>query len=402
MFGLLEDLPAAPGPGMLGNRLVAIDEPDRAIIDDERDDTRRVVARYRVAIGVEVDERLRVDLDRLDACGLGEPLGECQEPCALDGEDLADGALRDRRVWPDVRDLGDELREQTIALVDAGDRAAREEAIAQVANRALDLAFVSRFSNGAELGLDAHRGAQGQERGMKPRHCADALEDDGLGIVEQPLAGHAAEWAGGAHERPAQRVDGQGGDELAPHRARVREHHHEQPQRADAAGYSDLANVGPVDLGDLARQRFGHEIGLARRPGPDSRDMLAHGAHRATKPARADHVVQPSGEQLRIPPKLLIDERPIRVDDARAQRRRWTWLVEPEYASDLVHVGLELRRDRPDRPMLGVVQAHDVCLELRRALHRTPPSTSCRRSSKLPSPAMRWRRSRTRSRSSTV
>jgi len=67
MLGLFEDLPAAPRPRMVGDDLVAIDEPGGAIIDDERDDTRRIVARYRVAIGVEVDERLRVDLDRLDA-----------------------------------------------------------------------------------------------------------------------------------------------------------------------------------------------------------------------------------------------------------------------------------------------------------------------------------------------
>src|SRR4051812_39567436 len=106
-----------------------------------------------------MDERLRVGLDRLDARGLGEWLGEAQQPCALEGECLADGALRDGRVRPDVRDLGDELREQTIALFDAGDRATSEEAIAQVADRAFDLAFLSRFSNSAELGLDAHRGA---------------------------------------------------------------------------------------------------------------------------------------------------------------------------------------------------------------------------------------------------
>ena len=237
---------------------------------------------------------------------------------------------------------------------------------------------------------------------MKPRHGADALEDDDLGVVEQPLACHAAERTAGAHERPAQRVDGQIDDELAPHRARVREHDHEQPQRAHASGHGDLASVGPVDLGHLAGQRLGHEVCFARRPRPDQRDMLTHRADRAGKAARADHVVQPRGAQLRVPSKLLVDERTIRVDDARAQRGRRPWLVEPEHASNLVHVGTELRHDGPDRPMLGVVQAHDLRLELRRALHRTPPSTSCRRSSKLPSPAMRWRRSRSRWRSSTV
>ena len=92
-------------------------------------------------------------------------------------------------------DLGDELREQTIALLDAGDRATGEEAVAQVANRAFDLTFLSRFSNSAELRLDAHRGAQGEERGMKPRHRTDALEHDDLGVVEQPLASHATERA---------------------------------------------------------------------------------------------------------------------------------------------------------------------------------------------------------------
>ena len=95
--------------------------------------------------------------------------------------------MRDGRVRPDVRDLGDELREQTITLFDAGDRAAREKAISQVADRAFDLAFLSRLSNGAELGLDAHRGAQGEERGVKPRHGADALED------ARPARAHALE-----------------------------------------------------------------------------------------------------------------------------------------------------------------------------------------------------------------
>ena len=78
MFGELEDLPALPRPRMLDNDLVTIDKSNRAVIDDERDDPRRVVAGHGVAIGVEMDERLRVGHDRLDARGLREWFGESQ------------------------------------------------------------------------------------------------------------------------------------------------------------------------------------------------------------------------------------------------------------------------------------------------------------------------------------
>ncbi len=37
-------------------------------------------------------------------------------------------------------------------------------------------------------------------------------------------------------------------DELAPHCARVTEHHHEQPERALTAGECELADERPVDL----------------------------------------------------------------------------------------------------------------------------------------------------------
>ena len=125
-----EDLATAPRPRVLGDEGRAIDQPDDAVVGEQSEHPRRVVTRDRVAIRIEANERLRVDLDRLDACGLGERLGEWQEPCALVGEHIADGALRDGRVRSDVRDLGDEPREQAITLVDAGDGATREEAVA--------------------------------------------------------------------------------------------------------------------------------------------------------------------------------------------------------------------------------------------------------------------------------
>src|SRR5690606_17154959 len=118
------------------------------------------------------------------------------------------------RVRPCVRDLGDELRECVITVVDAVDDATGEEAIAEVADRTLDLALVPWLADGAELGLDAHRGAQREQGRVETNGGADALEDDDLGIVEQPLPRRAAERDGAADERATQRVDGQVDDEL--------------------------------------------------------------------------------------------------------------------------------------------------------------------------------------------
>jgi hypothetical protein len=77
----------------------------------------------------------------------------------------------------------------------------------------------SGLATAQSFGLDTHRTAQRDEGPMEARDGTDALEDDGLGIIEQPLPGHAAEGGGPAHERAAQRVDGQIEHELAPHRA---------------------------------------------------------------------------------------------------------------------------------------------------------------------------------------
>ena len=117
-------------------------------------------------------------------------------------------------------------------------------------------------------------------------------------------------------------MDGEVDDELGPHRARVREHDHEQPDRALAAGDGDLADVGPVDLRLLAGERLGDEVRLALGPWPNQRDVLAQGAHRAAIAALADHVVEPRREELGIAAQRVVDERAVRVDDPRAQLRR--------------------------------------------------------------------------------
>ena len=160
MLGLLEDLATPPRARVLGEDGCTVENAYGAIIDDERAHVTGMDARDRVAIGVDADEALRVDLHRLDATGLGQRVRQRQQARTLVGEHLAHGTLPDRRVRSNVGDLDDELGERAIAVVDGVDDAAGEKPIAEVADRALDLAFVLRLAHGAELGLDAHRGTQ--------------------------------------------------------------------------------------------------------------------------------------------------------------------------------------------------------------------------------------------------
>ena len=225
---------------------------------------------------------------------------------------------------------------------------------------------------------------------MEADRVAVALEHDDLGVVEQPLARRAPEGARGTHQRARQRVDGQVDHELGPDRPRVREHHDEEPERAHAAGHRELADVGPVDLCLLADQRLGVQVDFAARRRSDVGDVAAHGRHRPDVAAVSDHVVDPRRAKSRVLGQLLDDEVMKRLDDARPSWCLGSGFTEAQDALDHVGVEPELRRDRPDRPVLGVVQPHDLgVLRRRRHGHRTPRRSSWRSSRNDPSPRRR-------------
>jgi len=216
------------------------------------------------------------------------------------------------------------------------------------------------------------------------------LEHDDLGVVEQPLARRAPEGARGTHQRARQRVDRQVDHELGPDRPRVREHHDKQPERARAPGHRELADVGPVDLRLLADQRLGVQVDLAAWWRSDTGDVAAHRGHRPGVSAVADHVVDPRRAKSRILGQLLDDEVVKRLDDARPPWRLGAGLTEAQDALDHVGVEPELRRNRADRPVLGVVQPHDLgVLRRRRRGHRAPRRSSWRSSRNDPSPRRR-------------
>ena len=113
--------------------------------------------------------------------------------------------------------------------------AAREEAVAQIANRALDLAL-GRFprqgarcaregtpllgtAHRAEARLHAECAAQIEQQRMKSHRVASSLEHDDLGIIEQPLTRNTAKMLGGTQQRTAQPERGGVESELGIERA---------------------------------------------------------------------------------------------------------------------------------------------------------------------------------------
>ena len=81
-----------------------------------------------------------------------------------------------------VCDLVDEPQERAIALVDADDGAAGEEAIAQVADGALDLALVLGRAHRAQPRLDAHLRAQLEQRRVEAHGVAARSSTTILGL----------------------------------------------------------------------------------------------------------------------------------------------------------------------------------------------------------------------------
>ena len=91
--------------------------------------------------------------------------------------------------------------------------------------------------------------------------------------------------------------------------------------------------------------------------------------------AFVSHDIQPAGGQRREALQGLADERQIGVDLRRARRRpdaRQPGLR--QHPSHHAVMDVQLTRDGANRPFLGVVEAQDLCLDVRRCHHVRVPS----------------------------
>lgn len=237
---------------------------------------------------------------------------------------------------------------------------------------------------------------------MKPYRVAIALDDDDLGIVEQPLPRATAEVNGRTYERPAERLHGEVEHELGPQRARVREHHDEHPERATHTLHVDGADVGPIDLGLLADKRLDAQEDLVLRQWAHASQVAAQRTEAAGVPALAKHVEDPRADEPRVLSERLVDEaaegRHGLEDDA--PRPTWARTRTTEDALDDVGMDAELRDDGPAFPVLGEVEATDLGLGGWHDGHR--PTSAARRRSARKSPRPPSRRARARASATTT
>ena len=140
----------------------------------------------------------------------------------------------------------------------------------------------------------------------------------------------------------------------------VRRHHHEGPEIPDGAPHRELAEVRPVHLGFLPREHRPTQIRLRRPTRAEAADDRAKRALRPRIAALFDHRPEAARAKARILRERLVNESKIRVDQPSAYDRLGDGQTAVrEHPFHRVVMAFELRCDRADRPLLGVVQAQD-------------------------------------------
>ena len=221
-------------------------------------------------------------------------------------------------------------------------------------------------------------GSEGQQVGVEADGRAagliHALEHGALEVVVQQHAGHAAEGSEGQHMAQQEAVHAGVQAEAQEDAARVAQHHHEGHQGPLGATDDEVAEVTPVDLCLLARQRAQAQVGLSRRARAVAGHEVAEVVGAARVATLAHHGVQAAGGERGELGQRLEHERQVGVDLAGAQRRlRAHHAGLSKHALHGVAVQVQLAGDGAHTPALGLVQAQDLCALFRGYGHGWAP-----------------------------
>ena len=160
MLGIFDNLAAPEAARVAGDLSGTVENAQADVIGDQGQSAAGVLWGDGIAIGVEANESLGVDMDRHDLVGGRQRVGQGEQARALLGKDIGDSAWGQHGMWARMGNVGDELLELLVTVVHAEDGAASEEAVAQVANGALDTALVLRLTDATQARLCAHFSAQ--------------------------------------------------------------------------------------------------------------------------------------------------------------------------------------------------------------------------------------------------
>jgi hypothetical protein len=297
---------------------------------------------------------------------------ERQEPGLLLGQGRGHGPGRIAGDPPGVGHRVAPLGELGIQVVHVAEGPRREERVAQVADRAFDAAFFPGRPDGTGAGHAVIVPAQLEQARVEADGVALPLEDGAFQVVVQDDAGHTPQRLKGldvAAQAALERlVQGEDGVE----RPRPAQDQHEGGQPPGGAADRDRPEAAPIGLPLLPHQQGQPEIRHGRRGGAQGPHGAAELHDRARIPALAHHLEQPRGAQSRVLLERRLEERPVGVEEARADGGRPGEALGGERPADRVGVQAELGGDRPHSPVLGEEEAANLG-DLRRGDHAPAP-----------------------------
>ena len=231
---------------------------------------------------------------------------------------------------------------------------------------ALDPPLLIAPANCHRARLEAVVGGEGEEFWVEANRVAHALEHDALEVVVQEGSGQSAECSERLDVATQEAVHLGVEAKAQEHPPRVAEHRHEAHQRTARLADLQVAEVSPVDLHLLTRQRAQAQEGFGRGSRAQGADQMAEVAALTGVATLAHHVEQPAGGERRVLLQGLRDEVAVGLEQTPAQRdpRRCAALLVQDPAHG-VAVHVQLGRDGAHAPMLDLVQTSDPRGQLR-------------------------------------
>ena len=151
-----------------------------------------------------------------------------------------------------------------VEVVQVGEGAGGEEAVADVANGAFDAAFLVAPRDRHGPGLVAVVPGEAEQGGMEADRVAAPLEHGALEIVVEQHAGDAAPGGEGGDMATQEVLHAGIQAEAQEDLPRVAQHHDERHQRTPRAADLQMAEVAPIDLSLFAGKGAQAQIGLGR------------------------------------------------------------------------------------------------------------------------------------------